>query len=873
MTKTLLKYSLPAAIILLAACGGASEDPGTTAAAEAPDQSASLTSEETDGGESEAPQTPPESDVSEQVEYDEGEENDRTAELIEAGVLAEDGSLEPSQEEIDAALEEIDAQNAAASGAGAEKIMIVMDGSGSMWGQIDGKTKIEIAREALETFAYDLPEDAPAGLIAYGHRKKGDCEDIEVIMAPTVGNRAEIVGEVEGITPIGKTPLSAAVELAADTLKYEEDAATVILITDGIETCDVDPCELGLTLEERGINFTTHIVGFGLSEQEGRQVACLAENTGGYYIEASNADELSGAMEQVAEVVEADDPVPEPELAEATLTVPEEVEIGSVFEVTWTGPENDDGNDYLDMADVERGEKVGKYINWHYTHDRDGKKKDLIEMRAPVELGEYQVRYVWANPPHAPKVIASETFNVIDAEVALSAPERVNVGQMFEVTWKGPMNKNDYVDLVPKGQTATNTQLAYRYTNEGKDGAGVVELQAPTDPAETELRYVTRGSDGKRVLKTIPLIVEDVRVEVAFNPSVAMGSTLDVSWTGPNNMNDYIDIVERGFEDTNTQLTYAYTKNGNPAELKVPGDAGEYDVRYVMRGTDGKRVMYTAPLTLTEVGATVEFTPDLQVGDLLEVEWTGPNTRNDYIDIVERGFDKTNTQLAYQYTKTGNPVEMKVPANPGDYDVRYIMQSSTGKRILATEPLTLADHDVSLTFDTPVRIGQIVELEWEGPAGHNNYVDMVEEGFRKTNAQLTYVYARKSGEILELKPPAEPGSYDIRFILSGSDGERVMYRETIEVEDVATSIDAATSAAAGSTIEAEWDGPGGYNDYLDVVPRGKKLPKDSIHYAYTRHGDVLELKMPDDAGEYDIRYIHVGPDKRVVKARVPIDVE
>ena len=97
MTKTLLKYSLPAAIILLAACGGASEDPGTTAAAEAPDQSASLTSEETGGAESEAPQTPPASDVSEQVEYDEGEENDRTAELIEAGVLAEDGSLEPSQ--------------------------------------------------------------------------------------------------------------------------------------------------------------------------------------------------------------------------------------------------------------------------------------------------------------------------------------------------------------------------------------------------------------------------------------------------------------------------------------------------------------------------------------------------------------------------------------------------------------------------------------------------------------------------------------------------------------------------------------------------------------------------------------------------------
>ena len=805
--------------------------------------------------------------------YDEGEENDRTGELVDAGILAEDGSLDPSQEEMDAALEEIDAQNEAATPeTGDEKIMIVMDGSGSMWGQIDGKTKIEIAREALETFAYELPESAPTGLIAYGHRKKGDCSDIEVIMTPTVGNRAEIVGEVDGITPTGKTPLSAAVELAADTLKFEEDKSTVILITDGIETCDVDPCALGLSLEERGIDFTTHIVGFGLSEQEGRQVACLAENTGGYYLEASNADELAGAMEQVVDVVEAE-PVPEPELAEATLTVPEEVEIGSVFEVTWTGPENEDGNDYLDMAEPERGEKIGKYINWHYTHDRDGKKKDLIEMRAPVELGEYQVRYVWANPPHAPKVIASETFTVVDADVALSAPERVNVGQMFEVAWKGPMNKNDYVDLVPKGQTATNTQITYRYTNDGKDGRGVVELQAPSEPAETELRYVTRGSDGKRVMKTVPLIVEDVRAEVAFNPSVAMGSTLDVSWTGPDNKNDYIDIVERGFTDTNTQLSYAYTKNGNPAELRVPGDPGEYDVRYVMRGIDGKRVMYTAPLTLTEVGATLSFPAEASVGDTLEVEWTGPDVRNDYIDIVERGFDKTNTQLAYAYTKNGNPVEMKVPSNPGEYDVRYIMQSSTGERVLATEPLTLTDTDVSLTFDKPVKIGQVIEIEWEGPADRLNYVDMVEEGFRKTNTQLTYVYARKAGEILELKPPAEPGRYDIRFILNASDGERVLYRETIEVEDVAASIDAPESATVGETLEIEWTGPGAYNDFLDVVPRGKKLPKDSLTYQYTRRGDILELKMPDEPGQYDIRYIHAGPDKRVVKARVPIDVE
>ena len=82
---------------------------------------------------------------------------------------------------------------------------------------------------------------------------------------------------------LGKTPLSAAVKQAAEALKYTEDKATVILITDGLETCEADPCALGKELEQSGVDFTAHVVGFGLTAEEGKQVACLAENTGGKY--------------------------------------------------------------------------------------------------------------------------------------------------------------------------------------------------------------------------------------------------------------------------------------------------------------------------------------------------------------------------------------------------------------------------------------------------------------------------------------------------------------------------------------------------------------------------------------------------------------
>ena len=60
-----------------------------------------------------------------------------------------------------------------------------------------------------------------------------------------------------------------AVKAAAEALGYTEEKATVILITDGIETCDADPCQIGTDLEAQGIDFTAHVIGFGLSDAGG----------------------------------------------------------------------------------------------------------------------------------------------------------------------------------------------------------------------------------------------------------------------------------------------------------------------------------------------------------------------------------------------------------------------------------------------------------------------------------------------------------------------------------------------------------------------------------------------------------------------------
>lgn len=197
----------------------------------------------------------------------------------------------------------------------AERAIIVLDGSGSMWAQIDGKARITIARETLHEVLSTLPGDLELGFMTYGHREKGNCDDIEMLVEPAAGTGAAIAAAADDINPKGMTPISDAVRLAAEDLRFTEQKATVILITDGLETCEVDPCALASDLEAQGIDFTTHVLGFGLSDEEGQQVACLAENTGGKYLSANDGDALVDALTTtVAQVVQAEpEPAPEPE--------------------------------------------------------------------------------------------------------------------------------------------------------------------------------------------------------------------------------------------------------------------------------------------------------------------------------------------------------------------------------------------------------------------------------------------------------------------------------------------------------------------------------------------------------------------------------
>ncbi|MEM1179008.1 MAG: vWA domain-containing protein [Acidobacteriota bacterium] len=179
-------------------------------------------------------------------------------------------------------------------------LVLVLDASGSMWGQVEGENKIVIARRALGQLVDGLPEDggSDVALLAYGHRRKGDCDDIETIVPLSPLDRSGLKAAVDQLNPKGKTPITASVQQAMDLVEKSGQAATVILLSDGLETCGGDPCRAVRLAREAGLPMVLHVVGFDIGEEDQSQLQCMAAAGGGLYAPAEDAAGLSKALEQ-----------------------------------------------------------------------------------------------------------------------------------------------------------------------------------------------------------------------------------------------------------------------------------------------------------------------------------------------------------------------------------------------------------------------------------------------------------------------------------------------------------------------------------------------------------------------------------------------
>jgi Ca-activated chloride channel family protein len=189
-----------------------------------------------------------------------------------------------------------------------EDAMIVFDASGSMSGNQtlgipNSRARIDEVRAALAQVLPSATQHRRVGLITYGPGPYNQC-NVKLDLKPTPQAANLIMSAVNALVPAGKTPLTSAVEQAADVLNYRSKPGVIVVVTDGEETCGGSPCTLAKQLRLTGDQLTVHVIAFrydGFSWTGGNSVVdlmCLADENHGLYAKANSEEELVEALEK-----------------------------------------------------------------------------------------------------------------------------------------------------------------------------------------------------------------------------------------------------------------------------------------------------------------------------------------------------------------------------------------------------------------------------------------------------------------------------------------------------------------------------------------------------------------------------------------------
>lgn len=713
----------------------------------------------------------------------------------------------------------------------APRTMLVLDGSGSMWGAVGGRTKIEIAREVVGRVLDQAPADRALGLVAYGHNRQGDCADIE-LLTPTGADRAAIRAAVEGLNPRGKTPLSDAVVFAAEQLDYRASPATVVLVSDGIETCHADPCAVGAALEAAGSDLTVHVVGFDIDDPKAlAELQCLAENTGGSFFPASDADDLALALEQT--VVETA-PGPAPPLPPARLTLrATELENGPEIETGLTWTLRSDAPDAEPLRIGPGGGAAVELATGVY---------DIAVERAETGQRAEALR-VEARPGGAGAVTI--VFDLaLTASLRLDPAGAAPVNSDLAVHWEGPDREGDYVTVVPAG-ARPGVYGRYAYTREGDP----LSLRLPAEPGAYEVRYLLGRPS--RVLASAPIELTDVAATLAAPETVPAGAPFEVTWTGPGRQGDWITVVAPDTRDSAFE-SYAYPKQ-DPASLRAPLAPGGYEIRYVMAG---KRIIARRSVTVTAVGASLSAPEEVSAGAMFEVGWEGPAQQGDWVTIVPP--DATDrVYKSYFYPSAGpSPGTLRAPLEPGLHEIRFVQG---GRKVLARRTIRVTAVAAALSAPASAVVGAPIAVDWTGPDTPQDHVTLMRDG-KPLRGGDSHFYS-KNGSPGALVAPIEPGRYEIVYL---QNGREALARTEIEIRDAVATLDGPGTVIAGAPFAVAWSGPAAKGDFVTIVAPDAP-ERASASYAYAANGSPAALTAPLDAGAHELRYVLRG--KRVLARR------
>ena len=188
-------------------------------------------------------------------------------------------------------------------------VLFLLDSSGSMGEQIEGKMKLDIAKESLSAVLSEIPDEIGTGMRVYGSiydetlSEGENCRATELIVPVGKGTKDLIKSKAGSYSPSGYTPIALSLSKAPQDFPSVDAKRYIILISDGKETCAGDPVAEINRLKQMGFNVVVHTVGFDVDQETRAQLQQIASASGGKYLDAKNSAELGSSLKIIVEDV------------------------------------------------------------------------------------------------------------------------------------------------------------------------------------------------------------------------------------------------------------------------------------------------------------------------------------------------------------------------------------------------------------------------------------------------------------------------------------------------------------------------------------------------------------------------------------------
>jgi len=442
-------------------------------------------------------------------------------------------------------------------------ILFILDASGSMWAKVEQKEKIAIAKDVMTNLIKELPERIKVGLEVYGHRSKGDCNDIEMMAPIGQEDKGTLIKRIQSIQPKGETPIAKSLEIAGEHLKEVEGETTVVLVSDGKESCKGDPCALVKALQGKGIKVTLHVVGFGVTSEEKQQLSCIAEAGGGKYFTAQNANQLKGALTEVKQKVI--------EKVETKVAPKEVAQVGSPKMATLPkGGDRPETAVPLAMGDYFTDRALPKDAREYYALKVQAGQVLLVKFRTPDAASPYAGAAIYNEGQEllAQEDIVGDASTLKTTGWLTNAAQEaytfyIGVGNGYEKNAKGTMysfSLEEKFDAGTSSDAGDDFDKALRITPGTHKG-----FLAGNLGDDRKDFYVIALKEGDKVnLKVTPpkdvqytvSIWDEDRVQVAEKTAANPGAIARAAWTAPSAQEVYLLIEPSTVPAKSISLTY-----------------------------------------------------------------------------------------------------------------------------------------------------------------------------------------------------------------------------------------------------------------------------------------------------------------------------